>query len=64
MQELRVTRTSSRMGRPTTVDEDIHNGRHSPCEAKETPTYSNSQQNASEPLLHPLVVQFTIVLQV
>ncbi|CAH1406051.1 unnamed protein product [Nezara viridula] len=63
LQELRVTRTSSRIGRATTVDEsDTHNGQNSPFEAREVLNYTSSQQN-TEPLLHPLVVQFTIVLQ-
>ncbi|XP_014242068.1 uncharacterized protein KIAA1109 isoform X2 [Cimex lectularius] len=67
LQELRVTRTSSRIGRAPTIDEvDSSHPPHSPCHSRTAiPNYSSSQQNTSEttPLLHPLVIQFSIVLQ-
>ncbi|KAK9502019.1 hypothetical protein O3M35_012630 [Rhynocoris fuscipes] len=67
LQELRVTRTSSRIGRAANVDEvDSHHPPHSPCQSRNIyNNYSSSQQNTgtTPPLLQPLVIQFTIVLQ-
>lgn len=67
IQELRVTRTSSRIGRAAAVDEvDTHHPPRSPCQSRNVYNYSSSQQNTgtTPPLLQPLVIQFTIVLQV
>ena len=65
--ELRVTRTSSRISRGTTADEVEFIARHSPrhlgCTIQAPQTGPHKQQQESS-LLQPLVMQFSIILQV
>ena len=65
--ELRVTRTSSRISRGTTADEVEFIARHSPrhlgssIQAPQTGLHKQQQESS---LLQPLVMQFSIILQV
>ncbi|BES96456.1 Fragile site-associated protein C-terminus [Nesidiocoris tenuis] len=63
LQELRVTRTSSRIGRPTTIEEEPPKPAHSPAQNRTFHNYSSSFVSENAPLLQPLVVQFTVILQ-
>ncbi|PSN42927.1 hypothetical protein C0J52_12032 [Blattella germanica] len=66
LQELRVTRTSSRISRGTTAEEgDLimqHSPRHFP--SAQTPQPDLHRQQPESSLLQPLVMQFSIILQV
>ncbi|XP_069702783.1 bridge-like lipid transfer protein family member 1 isoform X3 [Periplaneta americana] len=65
LQELRVTRTSSRISRGTTAEEGDFITQHSPRHFHSTqapqPGLHRQQQESS--LLQPLVMQFSIILQ-
>ncbi|XP_075226335.1 transmembrane protein KIAA1109 homolog tweek [Lycorma delicatula] len=70
LQELRVTRTSSRMSRGTTVDDVDSATQQSPGQTRvfnplqRSHTTSHKHQIVeSSPLLQPLVMQFSVVLQ-
>ncbi|XP_054257192.1 bridge-like lipid transfer protein family member 1 [Macrosteles quadrilineatus] len=64
LQELRVTRASSRMSRGTTVDEVDSAPQHSPGHSH-TVMPETHRHHLTEPnmLLQPLVMQFSVVLQ-
>ena len=70
LQELRVTRTSSRMSRGTTIDElDTNVGpqpspRQPVRSSKGNSSIRSHIQANSSPLLQPLVMHFTAVIQV
>ena len=59
-QELRVPRPSARLSRGATVDEPDANS--SPRPPQEPP--GPQEPTPSDSLLHPLVIQFSILLQV
>uniref|UniRef100_A0A1B6DJ95 Bridge-like lipid transfer protein family member 1 C-terminal domain-containing protein n=2 Tax=Clastoptera arizonana TaxID=38151 RepID=A0A1B6DJ95_9HEMI len=66
LQELRVTRASSRMSRGTTVDDVDTATQHSPGQVHTSTTNagpSKQQPTETSILLQPLVMQFNIVLQ-
>ncbi|RZF34324.1 hypothetical protein LSTR_LSTR014429 [Laodelphax striatellus] len=68
LQELRVTRTSSRMSRGTTVDDVDSATQQSPGQARvfnPTSTHTSVKHQLVEPnpLLQPLVMTFNVVLQ-
>ncbi|XP_039287951.1 LOW QUALITY PROTEIN: transmembrane protein KIAA1109 [Nilaparvata lugens] len=68
LQELRVTRTSSRMSRGTTVDDVDSATQQSPGQARvfnpaSTHTSVKHQMVEPNPLLQPLVMTFNVVLQ-
>nr|CAD7425599.1 unnamed protein product [Timema monikensis] len=65
LQELRTPRTSSRISRGTTADEVDFVVQHSPrnVHSSQTHTYGISQPQDESNLLHPLIMQFSIILQ-
>ncbi|GLG98163.1 Uncharacterized protein GBIM_04765, partial [Gryllus bimaculatus] len=65
LQELRVTRTASRLSRGATVDETDLGTHHSPRHVMTAshPAAGSSRQRPESSLLQPLVMQFSIVLQ-
>ncbi|CAG2061929.1 unnamed protein product, partial [Timema podura] len=65
LQELRTPRTSSRISRGTTADEVDFVVQHSPrnVHSSQTHTYGISKPQDESNLLHPLVMQFSIILQ-
>jgi hypothetical protein len=64
--ELRVTRTSSRISRGTTADEGDFVAQHSPrhVHSMQAPQSGLHKQQQESGLLQPLVMQFSIMLQV
>lgn len=68
-QELRVTRTSSRISRTAGLDDVDYVSQHSPRHLNTKWQSGGHQQNnyksnTESSLLQPLVMQFTVVLQV
>lgn len=64
LQELRVTRTSSRISRPQAEDEQQTSPSHYPRDAPPTTTNLPRSHVMEKGLLQPLVMQFSVILQV
>lgn len=64
LQELRVTRTSSRISRPQ-AEEDQQGSPNHPAKDTPIPSANITKSNVMEKgLLQPLVMQFSVILQV
>lgn len=64
LQELRVTRTSSRISRPQTEDEQQTSPNHHARDAPPPATNFSKDNVMEKGLLQPLVMQFSVILQV
>lgn len=64
LQELRVTRTSSRISRPQAEDEQQTSPNHQARDAPPPSTNFPKSHVMEKGLLQPLVMQFSVILQV